>query len=160
MNKSAYLILVVSCWWVVACIESNPQPMPHGKNDISTARDTVSVGDASAEDGSVYEEVAVEDMSMPDDLVSPDVPLTDVLTDVGDVGSEVEDGGGEVTDALEDLTDGTSEVTDGLGEVADSLDDMTDAIHEVEEGDVEVLDVPGELDGVLLESIEDPGTDS
>jgi hypothetical protein len=133
--KNVYLVMVLSCWWLPACMESNPQPMPHGPNDVA-AGDIV-----SAEDGIGLQDVAA-DLFWPEDSTIPDS-----LSDVFDA-----DGSGEDTDVAGD-------VTDGQGEVADWLSELSDLGSEVDEGDVESLDVPGELDGDLFIGVENPGAD-
>ncbi len=105
--KSVYLVVLLSCWWLAACIESNPQPMPHtGQND------TVSAADASSTDGSTQAEVLVPgDTSVePEDMAASDIPLMPDATDIMDVEAELLDGHGDA---------------DGVGNDADGLSSET-----------------------------------
>lgn len=90
--KSTYLVLLLSCWWMVACIESNPQPMPH-----SGKPDTACEGDASSHDGGGQEEINVppSDMSATEDLAASDILAFPDATDIGDVEPEFVDGFGD-----------------------------------------------------------------
>ncbi len=141
--KSVYLLMLMSCWGLVACIESNPQPMP------IVGLDSSSVGDVATSDGVAHESIVWDDALVPPDLSGEeDVVISDIPPETL---LDVIDGEVEVDGVEAEVTDVNFEVTDAEGEVTDATDDSVDGSA--------LVDVLDELDGVLLESIEDPGSD-
>lgn len=88
--KSVHLVVLISCWWLAACIESNPQPMPIGGGDAVGAADTM-VADAAG-----TEEVLLADGGTPTDVPADLVPVD--VVEVQDAEAEVTDADGEVSD--------------------------------------------------------------